>query len=1133
MTTEVQPRSRHKLLKTLLTVSLVSIFAAVGFLLIAKPHHAAAATANGCTVPTGGGTDSFDNANGATPSNGIDVQSAGTYYLWLRMESPDGTHNSLQVSIDGGSCITIGGTMAANAWTWENNESGTTTAYAVNFTTTGYHTMVVTGANGMSLDTFLFTQQTPSQCTPTGITSATDCQPQYPVTVPYYMSAGNPANVVTGTGSTAITWNADTLSPASSYLTTTGSSTDCQLSSTQTITNADGLQQIYACERWDGTGFSYTIPVQNGKYQLNLYFAEISAAVNATGLREFNVVVNGVTEATNLDLVKTVGQYAAYIMPVTVTVTNNQIVASFTTGAENAPKLSGLAILSSSPTVSISAPVANTTVSGTAVGLTAAAADVGGVSQVQFKVDGVAVGPPATTSPYKATWDTTPYTNAAHSITAVVTNTSGISVTSNAVSVTVANDTCTGTPTVPSAVTTSAVTASAVTLKWTAGAAATNCTLAGYNVYRGTSATNMTKINTATVTGVTYTDTTAAANTPYYYAVTSLDSTGTAPESAKVDAATFPVTTAQNCTSNSTSLPTTPTLTATGGTSYTSIGLSWSVSTVSNGCTLSGYHVYRTGTTTPIYTGPATSFTDTGVGLTPANLTSGTAYNYTVQAYDSGGNNSVAGSASATTEKDNDAPLLPSTPVASNITSGGDTLTWGASTDLPNPGGTGVGGYEIYRCTGANCSTFTNLIANVPSTQLTYTDTSVSPSTTYDYIVIAYDKASPINYDNTASATIVPVVIPAAAVSCTADPGVVTLSQGTTTYTSIGLTWTASTPASGCTISGYQVWKNGAQYNSYGATTRTASVTGLTSGQSYSFYVVALESSTLTSQSTTHSFTTSVNTTPPTPPTGFTATNLNGAVTLSWTASTDNIGVTDYVITRTGGAGTVILPAVDSPTTSTTDSSVSASTAYTYSIVAYDTVGLPSSTVTTTDTTPPPTCSGTPTAPSKPVSSALTANGATFTWTAGSVPSGCTVAGYRVFNGTTLISGSSLVTTPSFTINTLTPSTQYSFNVEEVDSSNVASAASTSLVETTSTAGTTAIGGDINGDGSVDGRDFTIFVIHWGALSTIPNYTSGEVTTTGETVTGDPTFDNQAVTANNAPTLFTHFVIDWGAYDGT
>jgi hypothetical protein len=74
--------------------------------------------------------------------------------------------------------------------------------------------------------------------------------------------------------------------------------------------------------------------------------------------------------------------------------------------------------------------------------------------------------------------------------------------------------------------------------------------------------------------------------------------------------------------------------------------------------------------------------------------------------------------------------------------------------------------------------------------------------------------------------------------------------------------------------------------------------------------------------------------TPPSAPSGLTATaTSSSAVNLSWTASTDNIGVTGYNIFRNGTkVGT-------STTTSFTDSGLASSTTYTYTVTAYNAAG--------------------------------------------------------------------------------------------------------------------------------------------------------------------------------------------------
>src|SRR2546426_2295043 len=102
----------------------------------------------------------------------------------------------------------------------------------------------------------------------------------------------------------------------------------------------------------------------------------------------------------------------------------------------------------------------------------------------------------------------------------------------------------------------------------------------------------------------------------------------------------------------------------------------------------------------------------------------------------------------------------------------------------------------------------------------------------------------------------------------------------------------------------------------------------------------------------------SVDTTAPSMPTGLTgaAAGSTGA-NLSWSASTDNVGVTAYILLRNGVQ--VATPA----TTSFTDMSLFAATTYSYTVAARDAAGniSPNSTsvsITIADTTPPSTPTG-------------------------------------------------------------------------------------------------------------------------------------------------------------------------------
>ena len=101
------------------------------------------------------------------------------------------------------------------------------------------------------------------------------------------------------------------------------------------------------------------------------------------------------------------------------------------------------ATVATGPTVSITAPNANATVSGT-VTVTANAADSTGIKNVQFELDNQPLGSPVTVSPYQTSWNTTTATNASHSLSAIVTNTAGKTATATAVAVTVNNQSATG-----------------------------------------------------------------------------------------------------------------------------------------------------------------------------------------------------------------------------------------------------------------------------------------------------------------------------------------------------------------------------------------------------------------------------------------------------------------------------------------------------------------------------------------------------------------------------------------------------------------------------------------------------------------------------------------------------------------
>jgi hypothetical protein len=115
-------------------------------------------------------------------------------------------------------------------------------------------------------------------------------------------------------------------------------------------------------------------------------------------------------------------------------------------------------------------------------------------------------------------------------------------------------------------------------------------------------------------------------------------------------------------------------------------------------------------------------------------------------------------------------------------------------------------------------------------------------------------------------------------------------------------------------------------------------VTGLTSKavsptQTTTYKLTASNSEGTVSATTTVTVT-APDTTKPSRPTGLSATAVSSSqINLSWTASTDDVGVTGYRIYRGGSqVGT-------SPTTNYTDAGLNPSTAYSYTVAAYDAAG--------------------------------------------------------------------------------------------------------------------------------------------------------------------------------------------------
>jgi chitodextrinase len=288
----------------------------------------------------------------------------------------------------------------------------------------------------------------------------------------------------------------------------------------------------------------------------------------------------------------------------------------------------------------------------------------------------------------------------------------------------------------------------------------------------------------------------------------------------------------------------------------------------------------------------------------------------------------------ATTSGDTQSPTTPAGLSATAATSSTINLSWTASTD-----NVGVTGYQIERCLGVSCSTFAS-IGTSPTT--TFGDSGLAGASTYVYRVRATDAAGNVSgYSTTATAT-----TPAAA-DTTAPSTPAGLTPSVVSTTAVNLAWSASTDNVG--VTGYHVERcQGSGCSNFSeigvAATAAYADGGLTAATTYRYRVRAADAAgNLSGYSTAATATTqaAADTQAPTTPAGLTpSVTSSSAITLTWTASSDNVGVTGYLVERCQGTGCSTFAQVGTPTgASFADSGLQPSTNYSYRVRASDAAG--------------------------------------------------------------------------------------------------------------------------------------------------------------------------------------------------
>jgi chitodextrinase len=184
----------------------------------------------------------------------------------------------------------------------------------------------------------------------------------------------------------------------------------------------------------------------------------------------------------------------------------------------------------------------------------------------------------------------------------------------------------------------------------------------------------------------------------------------------------------------------------------------------------------------------------------------------------------------------------------------------------------------------------------------------------------------------------------------------------------------------------------------------------------------------------------------PSVPTKVTATaNASNKVTLSWTASTDNVAVAGYLVTRGGNLLATVISG-----TSYTDTTAVPGTAYSYQVTAYDAANNKSA-ASTAATVTTPQASDTQ-APSQPLGLLLTpvsTSQINLSWTAST--DNVAVSGYDVYRAAAGVSPAKVATvaTPQLSDSGLQADTAYTYYVVAKDASGNASVKSTAVTAST------------------------------------------------------------------------------------
>jgi fibronectin type 3 domain-containing protein len=257
-------------------------------------------------------------------------------------------------------------------------------------------------------------------------------------------------------------------------------------------------------------------------------------------------------------------------------------------------------------------------------------------------------------------------------------------------------------------------------------------------------------------------------------------------------------------------------------------------------------------------------------------------------------------------------------------------LQWTASTD-----NVGVVGYLIERCQNAGCTNFSQV--GTTSTTRSYSDTALTPNTSYSYRVRATDGAGNLSSYSTTATAVTP------APQAPTAPSALTATAVSTSE--IDLTWAASTSTVG--LANYLVERCAGKICETAFTqiaspvTTSYNDTGLPPSTRYSYQVRAIDTAGNLSPYSAVAGAITLDPQPPSAPTNLTASPVNGAqINLAWTASTSSFGVANYIVQRCAGPGcSAFVQLGTAPAAAYNDTGLNSGTSYSYQVQAVDTAG--------------------------------------------------------------------------------------------------------------------------------------------------------------------------------------------------